>query len=161
MNTINLSWVRKQKEFHRAALADLEATERVLLGQAPAPKLQSGAVALAETARSPANPPPGVGGGIPRYFPKSRPEMDGETNRQRIFRLLAASPSGLATRQIIEALISEGQAHRTTRNTSPQLSGWGKDGWIRLRDGVWHLTDKGRGWLSEINAELQMLRGQP
>jgi hypothetical protein len=131
-NHVTLAWVRKQIERHRSLLADLEATERVMLqgaDETPAPAASPRVIPS-----SPSPPPP------------SSPSAG--TKKLIMLRIIAEAPNGCATRDIISKMKADGDQGRNTRNTSPQLSGMGKDGLLTVKDGVWHITKAGRDRLS-------------
>jgi hypothetical protein len=52
---------------------------------------------------------------------------------------------------IIEAIKLLGIPGGTIENTSPQLSAYKTDGLVRLTDGGWSITQKGRDYLAEKN----------
>jgi len=133
---ITLNWVREQKAFHKnqireheTALADLDATERVLLRAA----LQATNKAVHET----------VNGTV------------GDADKQIVgikrglIRAIADSPTGLTTQAVIAAGHNLGWTHLNTRNVSPKLSESGKKGILRLDHGSWFITEKGREYLAQ------------
>ena len=132
--SISLAWVREQKAKHRAAIADLDATERVLMARA------------AEEALRPAAPP-----SVP-------PQKGYGTKKLALLGVIADSkPNGLTTQGVIAAGKKLGLENLKTENVSPKLSDYKSSGLLELRDGLWHITAAGSAFL----VEAQKNRGQP
>ncbi len=124
--TITLEWVRAEKAKHKTAIADLEATERVLLG------------AQQELAAVESKPEP-------------RPEGYGAKKHTLLF-LIANSKNGLTTQGVIAAGTNAGLENLRTENVSPQLSNYkNRDGLLDLKDGRWQITLAGMNFLAEKN----------
>lgn len=115
--TITIEWVRAEKAKLKAAMADLEATERVLLQH------QAGVA------------PP-----APAPQENTLPEGYGAKKRILLRVIADARPNGLTTQGVITAATKAGLADLKTENVSPQLSAYKSDGLLELRDGLWHLT---------------------
>lgn len=116
---ITLDWVRREKAKHKAALSDLEATERVLLAAAA--------------------------GATP---PKPTVKLDGFGAKKRTLLTVIADSTGLATVDVIKAGGVAGLKDLKTENVSPQLSAAKSDGLLSLDDGLWRITQKGREYLT-------------
>jgi hypothetical protein len=125
--TITLEWVRAEKAKHKSILADLEATERVLL--------------LRQSEAAPPIPPT-------PHTPKP-PEGYGAKKRVLLGVIADAKPNGLTTPAVITAGTKAGLVGLKTENTSPQLSSYKSDGLLELRDGLWHITLSGMAFLAE------------
>jgi protein-disulfide isomerase-like protein with CxxC motif len=123
--TITLEWVREQKAVHRQALADLEATERVLLSKAAETKDSVPMVAAIQAA-------------VSGYGAKKRAFLTA----------IAATTHGLTTQGVITACESGGMTGLKPENTSPQLSSYKGDGLLDLKEGLWRITAKGRDFLA-------------
>ena len=117
--TITLDWVRREKTKHKAALADLEATERVL---------------LAAPAGMPATKPP--------------LKLEGHGAKKRTLLTVIADSTGLNTADVIKAGAAAGLKDLKTDNVSPPLSAAKSDGLLSLEDSLWRITAKGREYLA-------------
>ena len=126
MNTtpaITLDWVREQKAKHKAALADLEATERVLLE------------AAAQGRQTP-------------KLPAQKPKPEGYGAKKRtLLRVIAESGNGLTTQAAITEGTTAGLEGLRAENVAPKLSNYRKKGLLKLEHGVWKITDKGHEYL--------------
>ncbi|MFY9759477.1 MAG: hypothetical protein WAK32_03630 [Xanthobacteraceae bacterium] len=127
--TITLDWVRAEKAKHKAAIADLEATERVLL------------LRQNETALS-----------MPVHEHKL---ADGYgAKKHTLLSIIANAKQGLTTQELIVSATNAGLAGLKVENTSPQLSTYkSRDGLLDLRNGRWQITLAGMNFLADKNRE--------
>jgi hypothetical protein len=65
-----------------------------------------------------------------------------------ILRAVAGPENGLTTQEIVSACLNAGLDSTNQANTSPQLSLYKKQGFIRLADNRWVITEKGREYLN-------------
>jgi hypothetical protein len=70
------------------------------------------------------------------------------TKKATILRAISGPPNGLVTQEIVSACINAGFTDTNQSNTSPQLSLYKAKGDIKLVDGRWQITDKGRAYLN-------------
>jgi hypothetical protein len=124
--TITLEWIRQEKAKHKAALADLDAVERVLIAQAK------------EAPETPAKVP-------------LKAVLEGYGAKKRILLgvIADAKPNGLTTQGVISAATKVGLENLKTENVSPQLSAYKSGQLLELRDGLWHITIQGLKFLSD------------
>lgn len=141
---ITLDWVREQKALHKAgireheaALADLEATERVLM---------KAAVSAAE--RRDANAPDILPTPLPLLANGSAGAVEKPGIKRTLLQVIANSPTGLTTQAAIAAAAKHGLEGLWTGNVSPKLSDAGKKRLLRLDHGTWLITEKGREYLA-------------
>ena len=126
MRPNTLEWIRQQQAFHRAALADLEATERIL-------------IVAAETSVPSVHSQPKDGVKAPRSY---------GAKKRAILMAIDASPQGLTTQGVIAACTSSGLEGLKTENTSPKLSAYKGEGLLELDNGLWRITPKGREFVA-------------
>lgn len=123
--TITLEWVRKEKARHNAALADLEAAERLLL-----------------SAQAEATMPQGT-------ISTPRPMPTGYGAKKRVLlQIVADAPNGIATQGVVAKATAAGLQNLKPGNVSPQLSGYKKQRLLDLRHGLWVITNAGRDFLA-------------
>ena len=122
---ITLEWIEEQEAFHKGKLASLAALKAAYLNVAASPEAQI-------------------------HVPQPKPIINAVsgTKKATILRAIAGPPNGLATHEIVSACINAGFTDTNQSNTSPQLSLYKLKGNIKLVDGRWVITDKGREYLA-------------
>jgi hypothetical protein len=130
---ITLEWVRQEKTKHKAALADLDAVERVLIAQAK-------------------NAPPEP---LVKATPRVVLEGYGAKKRVLLGVIADAKPNGLTTQGVIAAATKVGLENLKTENVSPQLSAYKTDLLLDLRDGLWHITIQGLKFLADDEEKIR------
>jgi len=122
--TIDLNWVRTKKARLLKELADLEATERVLMAA-------------------------DSGGQQPPQFVFQAPKSPKYGSKKHaLLEIIGASETGQTTPAIIKVGHAQGYPDWKTSNVSPHLSSYKKDGLLSMVDGQWRLADLGRDWLA-------------
>lgn len=137
-----IDWVRQQLKVHRSKIADLEAMERVMLD----------AVSPQQTIANTPWPAPLNQMVGPSVAPKSLLEtIAGQYGHKKISILsaLAGFEEGLSTSEIVDHLTKRGIEGMTVANTSPQLSGFGKNNLVSQNNGKWRITNAGRNYLAQ------------
>lgn len=128
---ITLEWIEEQEAFHKKKLSSLAVLKTALLDMV--------------------TPEPGVGHAIPAApavpsFKKTLLVFGKKKNA--ILRAVAGPQNGLTTQEIVSACINAGLDDTNQANTSPQLSLYKTQDLIKLVNGRWIITDKGREYLS-------------
>lgn len=122
---ITLEWIEEQEAFHKGKLASLAALKTAYLNVAASPEAQL-------------------------HTPQPKPVINAVsgTKKAAILRAIAGPANGLATQEIVSACINAGLDDTNQANTSPQLSLYKTQDLIKLVNGRWIITDKGREYLS-------------
>lgn len=129
---ITLEWIEEQEAFYRGKLASLGVLKRALLDVAPPEK-------------KPFTPRPSPSRSQESLFQKTVLLVG--RKKTAILRAIAGPANGLTTQEIVSACLNAGLEGTNQANTSPQLSLYKKQGFIRLADSRWVITEKGQLYL--------------